>query len=59
MSTFMAWVDDPSGESRPDDISREEFDMIRRRQEDLMERVRFVEEQVKALTARVDEDEDA
>jgi hypothetical protein len=56
MST-IAWIG-PDGESHhhDEDVSREEFDQIRRRQDELMERVRFVESQVEALTARVNED---
>lgn len=58
MSTLIAWIDPESQQPEyPKDISREEFDLIRRRQEELMRRVQFVEEQVKALTARVDDDD--
>ncbi len=57
MSTLAAWINEPGmPEEPPHDVSREEFDLIRRRQEELIRRVQFVEAQVRALEAKVDDD---
>ena len=58
MSTLVSWVDSgQTHEEPPKDVSREEFDVIRERQNELMRRVKLVEAQVRAISAKVDDDE--
>ena len=51
----IVWVSDSGAhhhDVQPEDVTREEFDEIRRRQNELMERVEFVEAQVRAIAAK-------
>ncbi len=58
MSTLISWIDSGPRDEPPKEVSREEFDTIRERQNELMRRVKIVEAQVRAISAKVDDDDD-